>query len=149
MRLFFPLITYLAFSAGLACKTSHETTEHTSPADTTAQKPPVAAIAQNGSHVEAVVEQMQDLGGTQFNVKIFVVTSSPLSGRTVIVEEGQRIIVSPHYYADSTGKVNFEEPRNKRILAVKKLQTGQGFKGKVVLNRYGGWNLVDVEEPEK
>jgi hypothetical protein len=149
MKLFFPILTYLAFSSGLACKSSQDAVERSTPADSTSQKPPVTTVAQNGSHVEAVIEQMQDLGDTQYNLRIFVITSSPLSGRTTIVEEGQRLMVVPQYYADSTGRVSFEDPRNKRILSIKKKQTGESFKGKVVLNRFGGWYLVDVEEPEK
>jgi len=149
MKLFFPLIIYLALSAGLACKSSQDAADRSAPADSTSPKPPATTVAQNGSHVEAVIEQMQDLGDTQFNLRIFVVTSSPLSGRTTIVEEGQRLMVAPQYYADSTGKVNFEDPRNKRILSLKKKQTGESFKGKVALNRFGGWNLIDVEESEK
>jgi len=150
MKLFFPLLIYFALSSGLACKTSQDASERTLPPDSTsAPKPPVTTVAQNGSHVEAVIEQMQDLGGTQYNLRIFVVTATPLSGRTTMVEEGSRLMIVPQYYADSTGRVNFEELRNQRILSIKKKQAGESFRGKVVMNRFGGWNLIDVEESEK
>ncbi len=151
MRIYLPFILCVVLAAASGCRSSHETKDSPQAASQTQTpnnmpKSPIAAVSQNISSVEAVVENNQDLGATQFTMKIFVIASVPVNGRTSIVEAGERIFVSPQYYADSTGKVNFQEPRNKRIVALKQLKTGESFKGKVAINRQGSWNIVDVDE---
>ena len=151
MKLFFHVIFLLVLAAGAGCRSSRGTKE-TPPAETQSQTPPGSpassptVVAQNISNIEAVVEELQDFGATQFNLKIFVISSNPVNGRVSVVEAGQRIFVTPQYYADSTGKVNFEEARNKRLMSLKLLKTGQAFKGKIAINRQGSWNIVDVDE---
>src|SRR5262245_3689942 len=107
--LVFALVFMFALAAGFGCSSSKESADMPADkpaADSTAQappkdpKPPGTTVAQNGSNVEAVVENVTDLGGSQFNLKIFIVTSTAISGRTNIIEGGQRIIVTPQYYVD-------------------------------------------------
>jgi hypothetical protein len=150
MRIIFPVILLIVLAAATGCKSSRETGA-TPSGEVQAQTPPktpgspATAPVQNVSGIEAVVESISD-PGAQYTLKIFVVESTPLNGRMSIVESGQRIIVSPQYAADSTGRVNFDEPRNKRIKSLSALKTGESFKGKVAINRQGGYNIVDVDE---
>lgn len=147
MNLFLLLFLLAFLAVGSGCHSSKETQE-TKPS--TPPKPvQPAAMTQSISSVEAVVENVEVVSGTQFNLKIFVVTAVPVGGRTNVIEPGTRLYVSPQYYADSTGKISFEDPRNKRILSLKSYQTGQSFKGKITINRQGGWNVIDVEEAKQ
>ncbi len=152
MKLIISRILFILLITG--CRSSHEERKSdTHTPDTTAQStqakiPPPTSIAPNVSGIEAVVEKIDYLDAVQFNVGIFIISSTPVGGRTSVVETGQRLVVSPQFVKDPLGNVDTTIEINRRLMSIKSKETGQSFKGKISLNRYGGWNLVDVEPQE-
>lgn len=138
----------------VGCGSSHQDDKADTPPVSDPQHPPPhntitpTSIAPNVSQVEAVVENVEYIDETQFNVGIFIVSSTPVAGRTSIVEAGQRLVVSPQYVRDPSGGMDMANDTNKRLMAIRLKQYGQSFKGKIVINRQGGWNLVDVDQQQ-
>jgi len=134
------------------CHSTQEAKKNDASVPDTSQHPPAlnvsppASIVQNASQVEAVVEHIESIDETHFNVGIFVISSTPIGGRTSIVEVGQRLVVSPQFVRDPSGNVDMANETNKRLKTIKEKQNGQSFKGKIVMNRQGGWNLVDIDQ---
>ena len=106
---------------------------------------PPTSIAQNVSEIEAVVEKIEGIDETQFNVGIYVISSTPVGGRLSIVEAGQRMIVTSEFARGPAGNIDMMNETNKRLMTIRSKEIGQSFKGKITLNRYGSWNLIDVE----
>jgi len=105
------------------------------------------AIAQNVSRVKAVVEEVTVVDNTQFSVRIFILTSEPVSGKYSLIEPEQRVTVYPEFrYADAGGDIDKDEPRNKKLLALREAQVGQSFMGKITIDKRGIWKLVEVED---
>ena len=142
------LVTFLV----TGCRSSHEEKRSdNSSHDTMHQAPPPytsppAGIVQNVSQVEAVVENIQPIDAVQFDIVIFIISSTPAAGRTSIVEAGQRMVVAPQFVIDPRGDVDMTSETNRRLLTIKGKQPGQSFKGKISMNRQGSWDLVDVDQ---
>ena len=148
----FPVACILFVLTVAGCRSSREAKNTDIHPPDTAQHPPTpklsppASIGQNVSQVEAVVENIEFIDEAQFNIGIFIISSTPVGGRTSIVEPGQRLIVSPQYIRDPSGVIDMTNETNKRLLTMKSTQNGQSFKGKITMNRQGAWNLVDIDQ---
>jgi hypothetical protein len=136
---------------GLHCRSSEPAKQNPSLfVDTTttsvhpAVKPP-AAIVQNVSTVEAVIENIDLVDDVHYTLGIFIVSSSPMNGRVSIIEPGQRVTVSATYVTDASGTVDPKNERNASMLSLRTVKPGVSFKGKIMLDQRGGWSLTEVE----
>lgn len=145
------IIFIILILGGISCRSS-EPPKQNPPAipDTTKTAATVnikqpAAISQNVSNVEAVIERIELIDDVHYNLGIFIVSSSPVNGRVSIVEPGLRVSVSAVYVTDAAGTVDAKNEKNASLLSLRSAKPGVSFKGKIMLDQRGGWRLVEVE----
>ena len=105
------------------------------------------AIVQNVSRVDAVIDALTIIDNTQYSLTIFVVKSEPVSGRFSLIEPEQRVTIYPEFvFTGAGGVVDGNNPRNKKLLALREAQVGQSFRGKITIDQRGLWRLIEVED---
>ena len=103
-------------------------------------------ITQNISAIEAVVDTIVIVTELQYDAHIFLNSSTPIRGTMSVAEAGQRLVVSPQFVADEHGQIDVNNPLNKSLLSLRSAKPGQSFKGRISINRRGGWVLLGVED---
>src|SRR5690349_4163688 len=104
-----------------------------------------AGLAQNITRVEAVIDK-KDIGDSlHYTLTLFVVSSSPVSGKVSLIEPEQRVVVVPKYKTDEGGVIDRADPRNIALLSVGRRNVGEKIRGTITRDQWGGYSLLTVE----
>ena len=103
-------------------------------------------IKQNVSLIEAVIDSITLVDDVQYRLSAQVRSANPVEGMASLAEAGQHILASAQYLQTQDGSIDYTNGRNKNLLALRSAKPGDVFTGKVALNAYGRWILVEVIE---
>jgi hypothetical protein len=123
---------------GAGCHSSSEATKVKS-----AGSP--AAIAQNVTRVEAVIDKKELTDSLHYSLTLFIVSASPVTGRGSLIEPEQHVAVLPQFKTDAVGTIDLADPRNVGLLSVRQKNVGEKIIGTISRNQWGGYSLLTVD----
>jgi hypothetical protein len=105
-----------------------------------------AAIKQNFSYIEAVVDSVKIIDDIRYEVNLLLSSVKPGNSHESIAESGQYVRVVPQYVEGGDNSPDMNNIRNKNLLSVRTAKSGSVLKGSISLSPSGKWVLIDVNK---
>lgn len=105
-----------------------------------------AAIKQNVSLIEAVIDSVIHIDDTRFTLSLTVRSTREIEeDLPSLAEPGQKITVTPEFLPGGEKEIDLKDDRNRRLLALRSATSGTLVRGRVSLIAPGRWILADIE----
>lgn len=136
-------------SLSIACRsTRHVAQQNQRDSSQTAQQQggsQSTTIKDNFSLIGAVISAIDTLSEFQYTLHIHLQTALPAGSLESLAEPGQQLEVIPLYHRDESGKIDWNDVRNKRLVEVCSKKEGDFLLGKISLGKNGKWYLIDTQ----
>ena len=102
-------------------------------------------IKANISHITATVKSVVIVDTVNFHVTVHIDSSSAIGEMASFAEPGAEISLSPRYFLEANGSIDFANERNKRLSSLRSLGEGAMIHCKIVRMLNGNWEIVDLD----
>ena len=103
-----------------------------------------AAIKQNVSIINAVIDSIVLVGGIPNRLFLHITSVTPQGGMESLAEVGQHIVVSPRYVINQHGAIDQNNEHNKKLLMLQNVRRRDTLKGEISYNLKQGWMLDEL-----